>query len=248
MAFKDYFSEHAQVYAQARPDYPQELFDFLGAQCADHDLAWDCATGNGQAAVSLSRIFKRVIATDGSTEQIQQALPAPNIDYRQATAEDAVLDVHSCDLITVAQALHWFDADAFFENVASFLKPEGVFATWSYGIHRINEPIDAVVGRLYEEILGEYWPPERRIVENHYRDISFPFSTALEEGLVMSRNWNLEQLCNYINSWSALQRYMRRNGSNPLALVQEELLQAWGEAPEDTRLVEWPLTVIVGRK
>ena len=247
MVFKDHFSEYAEVYAQARPDYPEELFDFLGAQCAHHDLAWDCATGNGQAAVSLAKIFKRVIATDGSAQQIQQAQQVANIEYRQAAAEEAFLTENSCDLVTVAQALHWFDTDAFFENVQACLKSDGVFAAWSYGVHRINEPIDAVVGRLYEDILGDYWPPERRLVENHYRDISMPFDTRVEEGLRMSREWNLEQLCGYLNSWSALQRYTRQNGNNPLTLMREELLQAWGPDPEKSYLVEWPLTVIVGR-
>ncbi len=247
MAFKDYFSKHAAVHAETRPDYPEALFDFLGTQCSHHDLAWDCATGNGQAALALAKIFTRVIASDGSAQQIQQAQPAANIEYRQVTAEEAFLDEGSVDLVTVAQALHWFDTDAFFRNVLACLKPDGVFAAFSYGVHSINEPIDGVVGRLYEDILGDYWPPQRRLVENHYRDISFPFDTAVEEGLIMEREWNLAQLCGYLNSWSALQRYARQNGANPLGLVQGELLQAWGPDPEKRYRVEWPLTVIVGK-
>ena len=247
MAFKDHFSAHAQTYAQARPSYPEALFKFVADQCAHHDLVWDCATGNGQAAVSLAKYFKCVIATDGSAEQILEAEAAANIEYRQVFAEEAFLEEGSCDLVTVAQALHWFDTQAFFENVQTCLKPDGVLAAWSYGVHKINTEIDSIVGELYEDILGPYWPPERRLVENHYRDIVFPFETSVEEGLIMTREWNLEQLCGYITSWSALQRYTRANEADPLDLVGDKLLQAWGSNPEKTYRVEWPLTVIIGR-
>jgi len=247
VAFKDYFSGHAQAYADARPSYPDELFKFLHSQCEQHDLVWDCATGNGQAAVSLARIFKRVIATDGSAEQVEQAQPAENIEYRQMTAEQPLLGKNSCDLVTVAQALHWFDTDTFFENAKACLKPDGVLAAWCYAVHQINEPIDVVVEKLYEEILGEYWPSERRLVENHYRDISFPFATCFEQNFVMTREWNLQQLCGYFTSWSALQRYRKKNGSDPLELVMEDLRQAWGTDPEKTQVVTWPLTVKLAR-
>lgn len=247
MVFKDHFSGHAQTYAKARPIYPQALYDLLRGQCTSHDLAWDCATGNGQAAVALSKMFDRVIATDGSAEQIEQAQQAGNIVYRQATAEEVFLDAHCCDLVTVAQALHWFDTEAFFRNVEHCLKPGGVLAVWSYGVHSINAPVDAVVGRLYGEILEGYWPPERRLVENHYRDIAFPFTTSVEEGLSMSLEWNLQQLCEYLRSWSALQRYLEQTGIDPLELIADALKESWGDDPQKRYRVEWPLTVIVAR-
>ncbi len=247
MTFKDHFSGHAQVYADARPSYPDELFEFLHSQCEQHDLVWDCATGNGQAAVSLAKFFKRVIATDGSAEQVERAQPAENIVYRQMTAEQPLLEKNSCDLITVAQALHWFDTDRFFDNAKTCLKPGGVLAAWCYGVHQINDPVDAVVEKLYEEILGEYWPPERRLVENHYRDISFPFATSFEQDFVMTCDWNLQQLCSYVTSWSALQRFRKKHGSDPLALVIEDLREAWGMDPETVHVVTWPLTVKLAR-
>ncbi|MEX0963410.1 MAG: class I SAM-dependent methyltransferase [Pseudohongiellaceae bacterium] len=246
MAFKDHFSAHAQAYAQARPGYPAQLFEFLGSQCSSHETAWDCATGNGQAALSLAKIFDRVIASDGSAEQLQQAEAADNIEYRQVTAETPFLEAHSCDLVTVAQALHWFASDKFFDNVRSCLKPEGRFAAWCYGVQQICTPVDAVVATLYEEILGAYWPPERQLVENRYRDISFPFETSVIERFSLSLDWNLAQLCSYITSWSALQRYSRHNGTDPLQLVREALVAAWGDA-EQVRRVNWPLTLILGR-
>ena len=248
MVFKDHFSGHAETYAQARPSYPDALFDFLQAQCASHDLAWDCATGNGQAAEALARIFKQVIATDGSAEQIAQARPAANIVYRQAAAEERFLEANSCDLITVAQALHWFDLEAFFRNVEHSLKADGVLAVWNYGVHTINASIDAVVTRLYEDILGDYWPPERRLVENHYRDIEFPFVTSIEEGLSMERDWNMQQLRDYLHSWSALQRFMGKNGSDPFLFIEDDLKRAWGNDGEKRYRVVWPLTVIVARQ
>lgn len=247
MSFKDHFSGHAQAYADARPSYPEQLFEFLNLECKQHDLVWDCATGNGQAAVSLAKIFRRVIATDASAEQVEQAQPVENIEYRQMTAEQPLLERNSCDLITVAQALHWFDTDRFFENVKACLKPEGVLAAWCYAVHQINEPIDAVVETLYEEILGEYWPPERRLVENHYSEISFPFATCYERNFTMTREWNLQQLCAYFTSWSALQRYRKRRGSDPLELVIDGLHEAWGINPEETHIVSWPLKVRLAR-
>ncbi len=248
MSFNDHFSGHAQAYASARPSYPEQLFEYLGSECEHHDLVWDCATGNGQAAVSLAKTFKRVIATDGSAEQVGQAQPANNVEYRQMTAEQSLLEKNSCDLITVAQALHWFDTDVFFDNAKACLKPNGVLAAWCYGVHEINGPVDAVVEKLYEEILGEYWPPERRLVENHYDDIRFPFATCYTRHFVMTREWNLQQLCAYFTSWSALQRYKKQNGSDPLELVSEDLRNAWGVNSENTHTVNWPLTVRLARK
>ncbi|GJM13610.1 MAG: methyltransferase [Pseudohongiella sp.] len=247
MSFKDHFSGHAQAYADARPSYPDRLFEYLNSQCDKHDLVWDCATGNGQAAVSLARTFKRVIATDGSAEQVEQAQPKPNIEYRQMTAEQPLPEEGSCDLVTVAQALHWFDTDVFFENAKRSLNEGGVLAAWCYAQHQINDSVDAVVEKLYAQILGEYWPPERRLVENHYRDITFPFSNCYEQDLLMTREWNLRQLCAYLSSWSALQRYRKQQGTDPLELVIDELNQAWGADPEKLRLVTWPLKVKLGK-
>jgi len=247
MAFNDYFSEHSRVYAEARPDYPEELFEYLAAQCERHELAWDCATGNGQAAASLARIFERVIATDGSADQLQLAQVVPNIEYRTLLAGTNLAESNSCDLVTVAQALHWFANDEFFSSVKNALKPDGVFAAWCYGVQKVEQPIDGIVTRLYEDILGPYWPEERRLVENRYRDIDFPFETSVQEDLALTRDWNLAQFGSYVTSWSALQRYKRAQGSNPLALIWDELSEAWGDDGEATRRIEWPLTVVTGR-
>ena len=243
MTFKDHFSGHAQAYADARPSYPGELFDYMYAQCPEHELVWDCATGNGQAALSLAKKFRKVIATDGSAEQVGQGQAAQNIEYRQMTAEQSLLEEGTFDLVTVAQALHWFDTQAFFENARACLKPTGILAAWCYAVQSINPEIDSVIEKLYEGILGDYWPPERRLVENHYRDIHFPFDSCIEREFVMSREWNLQQLCGYFTSWSALQRYKRKKGSDPLQLIIAELQDTWGADPEQTHTVSWPLTL-----
>lgn len=246
--FNDQFSAHAKSYADARPGYPFELFLYLGSLCKEHQLAWDCATGNGQAAESLAKVFDRVIATDASAEQIRQARAVDNIEYRQAAAEEQFLSPDSIDLLVVAQALHWFDIKAFFENVDRVLKPGAVLAVWSYGLTTISEEVDRVVQKLYGEILDDYWPAERLHVGQQYANIEFPYALIEGETFSMSQRWNLAQLSDYLMSWSAVQRYMEKQDSNPLQLIGQELEQAWGQDPEQELEVQWPLTLKIGRK
>lgn len=246
--FNDQFSAHAKSYADARPDYPFELFLYLGRLCEETELAWDCATGNGQAATSLAKVFKRVIASDASAEQIQQARIADNIEYRQMAAEEHFLQPESVDLVVVAQALHWFDTAAFFENVDRVLTPGGMLAVWSYGLATVSEEVDRVVQKLYGEILDDYWPAERRLVEQQYANIEFPYALIEVEKFEMSQRWNLVQLSDYLMSWSAVRRYMDERGSDPLQLIAQELEQAWGGAPGREMEVQWPLVLKVGRK
>lgn len=246
--FNDHFSAHAKSYADARPGYPFELFLYLRSLCKEHELAWDCATGNGQAAESLAKVFRQVIATDASAEQILQARPVKNIEYRQAAAEEHFLEACSVDLVVVAQALHWFDIAAFFENVDRVLKPGAVIAVWSYGLTTVSEEVDRVVQKLYGEILDDYWPAERRIVEQQYANIEFPYALIEGETFEMSRRWNLAQLKDYLMSWSAVQRYMKKEGSDPLQLISQELEQAWSCEPDKEVEVQWPLMLKIGRK
>lgn len=246
MAFKDHFSSHAQSYAAARPDYPEDLILAVSDLCDQHELAWDCATGNGQAAHSLARYFKRVVATDASAEQLAQAPAADNIDYRCCSAESPQLETASADLIIVAQALHWFDSQKFFASADGVLKNKGILSVWSYGLTEIDPSLDRIVMRLYDEILGPYWPPERTLVERAYRDIEFPYTRTTLPAFKMSLHWTCEQLLAYLMSWSALQRYIAASNENPLELISEELVRAWGS--ESTREISWPLTVIACRK
>src|SRR5437870_8355836 len=173
--FKDHFSGHAVEYAKFRPRYPDELFEYLALIAPRHELAWDCATGNGQAAVGLARHFGSVIATDASAEQIESAQPDDRVSYRVARAEASGIDSTSVDLILVAQALHWFDLDAFFTEAKRVLKDDGVLAISSYNVLQISAKIDLVIWKFYRETTGPFWPPERDLVVSDYKNIKLPF-------------------------------------------------------------------------
>ena len=245
--FNDHFGQVAEQYADFRPHYPAALFDWLGSQCAAHECVWDCGAGSGQAAIPLADYFSSVHATDASASQIAQAYPHPRIHYCVASAEDSGLASNSVDLVTVAQALHWFDLDRFYAEVRRVLKPGGVIAAWSYGMIRVEgAEIDAAVQHFYRHTIGPYWPPERRHVENGYRDLEFPFHLIDPPPLSMRVHWTLDQLLGYLRSWSASARYVSVMGKDPALALSAELLPAWG-GPEHRRQVEWPLSIRAGR-
>lgn len=248
MAFQDHFSEQAATYAQARPHYPKALYDWLSAQCTGHALAWDAGCGNGQAAVALAGCFERVYASDPSAEQIARALAHPKVEYRVEPAETCSLDDGSADLIAVAQALHWFDLDRFYAEAARVLRPGGVLAAWTYGLSTVSPGVDGVFHRLYEQILGPYWPPDRRHVETGYRELPFPFpELAGVPTFEMESRWTLAQYLAYLRSWSASQRYLKATGHDAVDSVASELAEAWGDSGE-VRTVRWPLALRVGRR
>lgn len=245
--FNDHFGQVAEQYADFRPHYPAALFDWLASQCAAHECVWDCGAGSGQAAIPLADYFSSVHATDASASQIAQADPHPRIHYCVASAEDSGLASNSVDLVTVAQALHWFDLDRFYAEVRRVLKPGGVIAAWSYGMIRVEgAEIDAAVQHFYRHTIGPYWPPERRHVENGYRDLEFPFHLIDPPPLSMRVHWTLDQLLGYLRSWSASARYVSVMGKDPALALSAELLPAWG-GPEHRRQVEWPLSIRAGR-
>jgi ubiquinone/menaquinone biosynthesis C-methylase UbiE len=243
---KDHFSGHAACYQQFRPNYPAPLFEYLASLCHAHDLAWDCATGNGQAAVALAPYFANIIATDFSAQQIDQAHADPRVRYLVAPADEVPIQDAQVDLVTVAQALHWFDLATFYPEVRRVVRPDGIVAVWCYELHHITPEIDAIVHRLYADIVGAYWPPERRIVEDGYRTLAFPFEELATPEFQMVHSWNLEHLMGYFGSWSSTQRYRKQTGDDPIALIADGLKAAWGD-PERTRDVVWPLNLRVGR-
>jgi SAM-dependent methyltransferase len=246
MTFKDHFSRQAADYAKFRPGYPQELFDYLGNIAPSRQLAWDCGTGNGQAAVGLASVFDRVIATDASEKQISNAQPYGRVEYRVAPAEDSGIDSGTVDLVMVAQALHWFDLSRFYADAQRVLKPEGVLAASAYNLLHIGPAIDEVVNRYYYEVVGAYWPLERKLVEQ-FDDLPFPFQEIDSPKFEMTASWNLDHLVGYLRTWSSTQRFIAAKGSDPLKQIMDELGAAWG-TPEQTRNVVWPLTLRVGRK
>jgi SAM-dependent methyltransferase len=244
--FKDHFSKQASLYAKFRPQYPQELFDYLESIVPSRELAWDCATGNGQAAVALASLFDRVIATDASEKQIANAQAHERVDYRVEPAEHSNLRSETVDLVMVAQALHWFDLERFYAEARRVLKPRGVLAASAYNLLHINETIDQVVNRYYYEVVGPFWPPERDFVEQ-FDNLPFPFPRIDPPKFEMKADWNLEHLIGYLRTWSSTQRFIAAKASDPLKQITDELRIAWG-APEKMRHVAWPLTLRIGRK
>jgi SAM-dependent methyltransferase len=246
MTFKDHFSPQADRYTRYRPGYPRELFAYLATLPAAANRAWDCGTGNGQAAIALAEYFQEVEATDPSARQIEHAQPHERVLYQVAPAEKCPLADGSVDLVTVAQALHWFDLEKFYGEVRRVGRAGSVLAAWTYGLATITAEVDAVVLRLYSDVLDEYWPPERRLVEQRYQGIPFPFADIAPPPFSMSANWTLDDLLGYLGTWSSAQKYLEAHGANPLDLVREDLARAWGPA-EQERTVHWPLYLRVGR-
>lgn len=244
IGFKDHFSGHAGSYAEFRPGYPESLFAYLAAQCVGQELAWDCATGNGQAARSLAPYFSRIIATDASAEQVASASPHAKIDFRVAPAESSGLDTASANLVTVAQALHWFDIDRFFNEALRVLQPGGVLAVWCYERCNVNAACDETIEKVFAQTEA-YWPPERRIVDDRYQGITLPVAELPAEEFFMSASWSASDMLGYMRTWSASQRYLGATGEESTAQWEDELQERWGLSAHQVR---WPITLRAGRK
>ena len=242
--FKDHFSGHSGSYAEFRPRYPETLFEYIASQCAGHDRAWDCATGNGQAARSLTAHFKNVIATDASDEQIANAKPCVGVHFHTAVAEDCGLQESSVDLVTVAQAMHWFDIDKFFAEADRVLKPGGILAVWCYTNCVMDPACMESINKMFAEV-EDYWAPERDIVESGYAGIVFPFTPIFPDCFEMRLPRTAADMLGYMRTWSASQRYMQENGTDPMSKHEAELVQHWGPQARDVR---WPIELKISRK
>jgi SAM-dependent methyltransferase len=242
--FKDHFSKQAADYAKFRPRYPQKLFDYLGSIAPSRRFAWDCATGNGQAAVGLATVFDLVIATDASEKQIANAQLHEKVDYRVAPAENSSIESETIDLIMVAQALHWFDLDRFNAEARRVLRPDGILAASAYNLLHVEPAIDEVMNRYYYDVVGPFWPAERKLVEQ-FADLPFPFREIEPPKFEMTAHGSLEHLLGYLRTWSSTQRFIAAMGANPLEQIIDELRRVWGD-PQQVRIVIWPLTLRVG--
>ena len=243
--WKDHFSHASDDYRRWRPGYPSELFEWLTSQSPSTALAWDCATGNGQAAVALAACFGRVVATDASAAQIGEAEACERVVYRVAPAEQAPFEDASVDLVSVAQALHWFDIDRFHAEARRVLKPGGLIAEWGYGLAFVAPDIDAPVLQFSAITVGPYWPPERALVEAAYADIPFPFQRLDTPAFAMRARWDLERFIAYLGTWSSVSGYRRAHGNDPLPALREELAPLWGDIEREIR---WPLVLRVGKR
>lgn len=247
-SFKDHFSPLAAAYAEFRPTYPDELLDYVASLCARRESAWDCACGSGQATLALAERFDRVIATDASAKQIEAAAAHPRVFHRVSSAENSGLDDDSVDLVVVAQAAHWFDLPRFYAEVRRVLRRGGVLTLWSYGpLHVESEDVDRLIQRFYHETVGPFWPPERRLVDEGYRELAFPYPDIPPPPLRMQQHWPLPRLMGYVRTWSATKRYIERHGSDPVVELEARVEPLWGP-PRSERLVSWPLALRTGRK
>lgn len=246
MSFVDHFSSVSAGYAAFRPRYPDALFDVLAEAAPARDAAWDCATGNGQAALGLARHFTHVVATDASEAQIAHATPHPGVTYHVAPAEASGLEDHSMDLVTAAQAVHWFDRPRFWAEVRRVLRPKGVVAVWTYRLFSIGPELDAIVRRFYHDTVGPFWPPERKVTEEQFHTIEFPFTEFPMPKFVIEQRLTLDDVAGYIRTWSATRGFVRQRGRDPVEDLATELAPVWGD-PQAPRLARWPVAVRAGR-
>jgi SAM-dependent methyltransferase len=243
---KDLFSKQSGEYSKYRPVYPNELYEFIFSHVRDRYTAWDCGTGNGQAARELAKVFQKVYATDISQKQLDAAVKHPNIEYIKAAAENSGLPESSCDLITVAQAYHWFDFKKFAAEANRVAKPNAIVAVWGYGLMTTdNIEIDRLIRFLYSDVLGSYWDKERSWPDQHYRGIPFYFDDVQDKQFEIKVNWTMSDLLGYLSTWSSLQKYLDANDDNPLKSAEPEFLKAW--KGNDEVEFRFPVFLKIGR-
>ncbi len=242
------FSHGSADYARHRPRYPEALFAFLSDTCHRHERAWDCATGNGQAAVAATRYFDRVAATDFSLEQVRHGQAHPRVAYSVAPAEHVPFGEAVFDLVMVAQAIHWFDLPAFFGEVERVLRPGGLLAAWTYNFPEITPQIDAILRRELYTPIDPFWAAGNRMVINRYRDLHLPYEhIPAPEDLSIRVEWTLPQFLAYLRTWSAVKRYIAEKGRDPVARLESALAPMWGPL-EQPRPVHMRLFIKTARK
>ena len=241
---KDLFSNLANSYAKYRPVYPKELFDHILQFVGEKNIAWDCATGNGQAALALAQYFKKVIATDISEKQLALAKQNPNIQYQVSSAEQTNFLENYFDLITVAQAYHWFKFDAFEKEVKRVAKKNAVIAVWGYNLFSTNDAvINTVIKRFYTEIVGPFWDAERKCIDDNFKNVPFNFTLLPTKDFFIKTEWSKDDVVGYLNSWSAVQHFIESKKYNPVDDIINELDLGW----KDVKPVSFPVFLKMGR-
>jgi SAM-dependent methyltransferase len=240
----DNFSQGGAEYAAFRPDSPDELFVYLYRRIKNFDTAWDCGTGNGQAAVKLAERFKKVYATDISKDQLDNAPQKDNIIYLNERAEETSIPDNTADLVTVAQALHWFDFTPFYKEVERIAKPGALFAAWTYTRLTITPQIDNIITHLYADITRQYWDAQRDYVDEEYKTIPFPFTEIKVPPFHIVKSLDLEQVAGYLRTWSGVQHYKQKHKKDPVDTIMTALSQEWGGY--GPREVTWPVIARVG--
>lgn len=242
---KDNFSNHSSGYANFRPAPPDDLLNVIYQHVSAFNIAWDCGTGNGQAAVKLAAHFKTIYATDISDKQLELAEKRSNITYKNERAEQTALITNSVDLITVAQAIHWFDIPAFYNEVMRVAKQDAVIAVWTYILLRVSPEINKIIDHLYYDIIYKYWDKERKLVDAEYTTIPFPFQEIKVPSFQIIQLWNRDQFIGYLNTWSGLQHFIKKENRNPIDIIRENIFKAW--AADEVKEVHFPLRIRLGK-
>ncbi|MEO1657129.1 MAG: class I SAM-dependent methyltransferase [Pseudomonadota bacterium] len=247
MANATIFGSQAKAYQEARPGYPGALFDWIAEEAPARDAVWDCATGSGQAAASLSERFSQVFATDISAEQIGAAVQRANVAYSVAPAEASGLADSSVDAITVATALHWFDFDRYWDEVRRVLRPGGFFAAWSYDHFIFDDAIEEALMTTLRPMIDPFWSEGNRIASEGYKDadVRFPFGRLEAPRFVIAEEWPLERVLTFAESWSATMRLRE----DPDSSAQVDHLMATVRERLEPRAykVEAPIHMLAGR-
>lgn len=241
------FSDKSDLYKQARPEYPNALFEYLSSLCPSNTLAWDSACGSGQATVGLAKHFKQVIATDISAPQLGNAIAQTNVQYRQALSECSGLEDHSVDLVCVAQALHWFDYDQFWPEVERVIKPDGVFTAFGYNFPSIDQSLDLLFEQQIMAEIQPYWASQNQLIWNHYRNVEIPFPAIDTPTFNMQMHWNLDEYFAFIHTFSATRRCMQAQGSGFFESAYEQAKALWGNT-QQSKKVTFDFVLYVGRK
>lgn len=240
---KDLFSNDSLLYQQARPSYPHSVMQEILKFVPERQFAWDCGAGSGQFTQLLTPYFDHIVATDISANQLQNAPYFENVSYQIQAAEKTTFADHSFDLITVAQAIHWFNFEEFYQEVQRTLKPNGIFAVIGYGlIHVEHNLINQKIQHLYSHTLQGYWDHERRFIDQAYQTIPFPFAEYPVDEVKMQYQWSATQLLKYLSTWSAIKHYERTQRQNPLIDLAESL-----ELFDTLLKIEFPVFLRIGR-
>ena len=243
---KDLFSTQSDLYARYRPTYPKELYDHILSFVKEKNIAWDCATGNGQAAVVLADHFKKVIATDISAAQVDKAIKKDNIEYLVCSGESTPFADNTFDLVTVAQAYHWLRWKEFKKEVTRVCKPGALIAIWTYYRNTTGDKkIDDAVYNFYENVTRPYWDEARKYVEEKYVTVEFDYDLLPVKHFEITLNWQREDMIGYISSWSAIQKYIKVNGHSPIPTIEEEINKLWPEG--ELKKVSFPLYLKLGK-
>lgn len=242
----NWFDQGGKRYARFRPEYPHALSDFLARIAPAHRLAVDVGCGTGQLTLHLARAFDAVTGLDPSQDQIANAAHQANVRYICAPAEKLPLPDTCADLITAAQAAHWFDLPAFYAEARRIAVRGGVLALISYGVLVLDEKLRERFTRFYYDEIGPFWPPERKLVDSGYAGIDFPFDPIEPPRMEIRKDWDLEQTLGYISTWSAVRRAREAGREELLKNFADDLAALWGDAAQ-TRAVAWPINMRVGR-